>query len=197
VSSFFLKKNRLTKIKKSMMFKGFCNVLRVKGMSEIVIRHAEPSDVEVVHRLFTQPEVFYNTLQVPHPSLTMWQERMNFKTPGHYHLVAIVDDQIAGHLVIAAETRPRRSHVASFGICVDSARNNQGIATALLREMIAMCDNWLRIERIELTVFVDNAPAIAVYQKLGFEIEGTGKQYGLRDGEYVDAYFMARLRPPR
>ncbi len=99
--------------------------------------------------------------------------------------------------MIAAETRPRRSHVASFGLCVDAARHNQGIATALLREMIAMCDNWLRIERIELTVFVDNAPAIALYQKLGFDIEGTGKRYGLRDGDYIDAYFMARLRPSR
>jgi len=127
----------------------------------------------------------------------MWQERMNQKSPGQYHLVAIVEDQVVGHLMIAAETRPRRSHVASFGLCVDAARHNQGIATALLREMIAMCDNWLRIERIELTVFVDNAPAIALYQKLGFDIEGTGKRYGLRDGDYIDAYFMARLRPSR
>ncbi|CAM7972238.1 N-acetyltransferase [Atlantibacter hermannii] len=166
-------------------------------MSGIVIRHAEPGDTEAVHRLFTQPEVYANTLQVPHPSRAMWQERMNQKSPGQYHLVAIVDDQVAGHLMIAAETRPRRSHVASFGLCVDAARHNQGIATALLREMIAMCDNWLRIERIELTVFVDNAPAIALYQKLGFDIEGTGKRYGLRDGDYIDAYFMARLRPSR
>jgi len=127
----------------------------------------------------------------------MWQERMSQKSPGQYHLVAIVEDQVVGHLMIAAETRPRRSHVASFGLCVDAARHNQGIATALLREMIAMCDNWLRIERIELTVFVDNAPAIALYQKLGFDIEGTGKRYGLRDGDYIDAYFMARLRPSR
>ncbi|WP_251849025.1 N-acetyltransferase [Atlantibacter hermannii] len=166
-------------------------------MSGIVIRHAEPGDTEAVHRLFTQPEVYANTLQVPHPSRAMWQERMNQKSPGQYDLVAIVEDQVVGHLMIAAETRPRRSHVASFGLCVDAARHNQGIATALLREMIAMCDNWLRIERIELTVFVDNAPAIALYQKLGFDIEGTGKRYGLRDGDYIDAYFMARLRPSR
>jgi len=166
-------------------------------MSGIVIRHAEPGDTEAVHRLFTQPEVYANTLQVPHPSRAMWQERMNQKSPGQYHLVAIVEDQVVGHLMIAAETRPRRSHVASFGLCVDAARHNQGIATALLREMIAMCDNWLRIERIELTVFVDNAPAIALYKKLGFDIEGTGKRYGLRDGDYIDAYFMARLRPSR
>jgi putative acetyltransferase len=26
-----------------------------------------------------------------------------------------------------------------------------------MRTMIDMCDNWLRVERIELTVFADNA----------------------------------------
>ncbi len=57
-----------------------------------------------------------------------------------------------------------------------------------------LCDNWLRVERIELTVFADNAPAIAVYKKYGFEIEGTGRRYALRNGEYVDAYYMARMK---
>ena len=56
-----------------------------------------------------------------------------------------------------------------------------------------MCDNWLRVDRIELTVFVDNAPAIKVYKKFGFEIEGTGKKYALRNGEYVDAYYICLL----
>ncbi len=61
-------------------------------------------------------------------------------------------------------------------------------------EMIEMCDNWLRVDRIELTVFVDNAPAIKGIKKYGFEIEGTGKKYALRNGEYVDAYYMARVK---
>jgi putative acetyltransferase len=70
----------------------------------------------------------------------------------------------------------------------------RGVGSALMREMIDLCDNWLRVERIELTVFADNAPAIAVYKKYGFEIEGTGKRYALRNGEYVDAYYMARMK---
>ncbi len=45
--------------------------------------------------------------------------------------------------------------------------------------MIDMCDNWLRVERIELTVFVDNEPAVAVYvRSTALEIEATGKKYG-------------------
>lgn len=43
-------------------------------MSEIVIRHAETRDYEAIRQIHAQPEVYYNTLQVPHPSDYMWQE---------------------------------------------------------------------------------------------------------------------------
>ncbi|MGR7963376.1 N-acetyltransferase, partial [Escherichia coli] len=38
-----------------------------KGMSEIVIRHAETRDYEAIRQIHAQPEVYCNTLQVPHP----------------------------------------------------------------------------------------------------------------------------------
>ena len=162
-------------------------------MSDIVIRHAEPKDIDAIRQIHAQPEVYYNTLQVPHPSDHMWQERLADR-PGIKQLVACIDGDVVGHLTIDVQQRPRRSHVADFGICVDSRWKNRGVASALMREMIEMCDNWLRVDRIELTVFVDNAPAIKVYKKYGFEIEGTGKKYALRNGEYVDAYYMARVK---
>ncbi|EFL5776412.1 TPA: N-acetyltransferase [Escherichia coli] len=162
-------------------------------MSEIVIRHAETRDYEAIRQIHAQPEVYCNTLQVPHPSDHMWQERLADR-PGIKQLVACMDGDVVGHLTIDVQQRPRRSHVADFGICVDSRWKNRGVASALMREMIEMCDNWLRVDRIELTVFVDNAPAIKVYKKYGFEIEGTGKKYALRNGEYVDAYYMARVK---
>ena len=162
-------------------------------MSEIVIRHAETKDYETIRQIMAQPEVYHNTLQVPHPSEQMWQERLADK-PGVKQLVACIDGTVVGHLAIAVPQRPRRSHVADFGISVCSKWHNRGVASELMKAMIDMCDNWLRVDRIELTVFVNNEPAIAVYRKFGFEIEGTGKKYALRNGEYVDAYFMARLK---
>ena len=176
-------------------------------MSDIVIRHAEPKDIDAIRQIHAQPEVYHNTLQVPHPSEHMWRERLAAQprgggygegrladTPGVKQLVACIDEQVVGHLSIAVVQRPRRSHVADFGVSVDSRWHNRGVASALMRTMIDMCDNWLRVERIELTVFADNAPAIAVYKKYGFEIEGTGRRYALRNGEYVDAYYMARMK---
>ncbi|CAM7864089.1 N-acetyltransferase [Lelliottia nimipressuralis] len=162
-------------------------------MSEIVIRHAEPKDAEALRQNYMHPEVYHDTLQLPHPSLEMWQERLNPKS-GQKRLVACMDEIIVGDLALQVEASPRRSHVATFGISVAAHAQGRGVGSALMREMINLCDNWMRIERIELTVFADNPPALALYKKFGFEIEGTGKRFALRNGEFVDAYYMARMK---
>ncbi|CAM8680831.1 N-acetyltransferase [Leclercia adecarboxylata] len=162
-------------------------------MSEIVIRHVEAADAEALRLLNTHPGVYHQTLQLPHPSMEMWQERV-MKKSGRRHLVACLDDKVVGHLALDVMENPRRSHVATFGISVSAEVQGRGAGSALMREMINLCDNWLRIERIELTVFADNAPAIALYRKYGFEVEGTGKRFALRDGEFVDALYMARVK---
>ena len=163
-------------------------------MSDIVIRHAELRDLDDLRQINSQAEVYHHTLQIPHPSLEMWEGRMQSPPAGRRHLVACIDGELAGHLALSVEQNPRRSHVATFGISVSTHFRNRGAASALMKAMIDLCDNWLRIERIELTVFVDNEPAIAVYRKFGFEQEGIGKNFALRNGQYVDACYMARHR---
>lgn len=160
-------------------------------MNEVVIRPASPDDAEALRQIYAQPEVYHDVLQLPHPTLEMWQERLA-PTPGRRHLLACIDGQPVGNLTLSVEQNPRRNHVATFGLGVLPAFRNRGIASALIGEMVNLCDNWLRITRIELTVYTDNAAALAVYRKYGFEVEGTGKQFALRNGEYVDAYYMAR-----
>jgi putative acetyltransferase len=102
--------------------------------------------------------------------MEMWQERLTERV-GIKQLVACIDDIVVGHLCIEVAQR-RRSHVADFGICVDARWQNRGVASALLRTMIDMCDNWLRVDRIELTVFVDNEPAVAVYKSMALRSKG-------------------------
>ncbi|MEG8158971.1 N-acetyltransferase, partial [Escherichia coli] len=38
------------------------------------MRHAETRDYEAIRQIHAQPEVYCNTLQVPHPSDITWQE---------------------------------------------------------------------------------------------------------------------------
>jgi putative acetyltransferase len=60
---------------------------------------------------------------------------------------------------------------------------------------IDLADKWLNLTRLELEVYTDNEAAIQLYKRFGFELEGTLRQDAFRDGQYVDSYKMARLRP--
>ena len=71
----------------------------------------------------------------------------------------------------------------------------RGVGSALMAAMTDLADNWLGLHRIELTVYADNAPAVHLYEKFGFALEGTLRDFAYRNGAYVDAYAMARLRP--
>jgi putative acetyltransferase len=52
----------------------------------------------------------------------------------------------------------------------------------------------LNLIRLELEVYTDSEAAVRLYRKFGFSIEGTLLRFAYRDGQYVDAYLMARLR---
>ncbi len=104
---------------------------------------------------------------------------------------------MVGSLSLHLHTRsPRRRHTASIGMAVHDQWQGKGVGTALLEAAIELADQWLQVMRLELTVFADNEPAIRLYQKFGFKIEGTLEKYAFRDGQYVDAYTMARIRQP-
>ena len=82
-----------------------------------------------------------------------------------------------------------------LGISVGKQAQGRGVGSALMAAMCDYADCWAGVLRLELTVYADNAAALALYRKFGFEIEGTHRAYAMRDGRYVDALAMARLHP--
>lgn len=163
-------------------------------MSEITIRALEPSDIEAVHEIFRCPRVVANTLQLPWRSLEYTRERFGRVQADAHVLVAVVDGRVVGNIGLQIEQGARRRDVGSFGMSVHDDFQGRGIGTALMAAMIDLADNWLGLRRIEMEVWADNEAAIRLYRKFGFEVEGTGRQYARRAGQFVDALFMARLK---
>ena len=163
---------------------------------EITVRHAEPEDYEALHRIFSGPKAIAGTLQLPFPSAQTWRKRLAEPPPGLYSLVACAGDEVVGSLGLEALSRPRLRHTGRIGMAVRDDWHGKGVGTALMRAALDLADNWLDLTRAELTVYIDNAAGIALYEKFGFEIEGTHRHFAFRDGDYVDAYSMARLREP-
>jgi L-phenylalanine/L-methionine N-acetyltransferase len=161
----------------------------------IEIRRVEPGDYKAVQLIFAQPKTMRGTLQLPFPSEEMWKERLAKAPADHFGLVASVEGQSVGMLVLEpASPSLRRRHAGTFGMAVHDDWQSKGVGTALLKAAIDIADNWLNLSRLELAVYADNEPGLRLYKRFGFEIEGTHKKYAFRDGEFVDAIAMARVR---
>jgi putative acetyltransferase len=103
---------------------------------------------------------------------------------------------VVGNLGLATFPRSaRRRHVAELFMAVRDDWQGRGVGTALLQAAVDLADRWLNVLRLELDVFVDNTPAIRLYERFGFEIEGRRRAFAFRDGRYVDTFMMGRLRP--
>ncbi len=162
-------------------------------MQPLTIRHLEPADLPQVHALYAEPHAFADTLQPPYQPLAAWEAKLDSTRPGVVHLVALRGGKLVGQLGLEALQSPRRRHVATLGMGVKAAAQRTGVGSALVVAALETCEQWMNISRIELYVYTQNKAAVGLYQKHGFVVEGTCRNYAFRDGVYVDAHVMARV----
>ena len=167
------------------------------GLEPITVRRARPADATDIARVMGDAEVYANLMQLPFPSEERWRARIEeFAAPDRtdLQLVAERDSRVVGSLGLHPAAQIRRRHVAMLGISVDPACHGQGVGRALMQAACDYADSWAQILRIELTVFTDNARAIALYQRFGFRHEGTHRGFAMRHGVFADVHSMARLQ---
>ncbi|MGV8394648.1 GNAT family N-acetyltransferase, partial [Pseudomonas aeruginosa] len=143
--------------------------------------------VEGLTALYNDPAVARQVLQMPYQSVEQRRKRL-------HDSVALHQGDVIGSASLEQHPRIRRSHSGSIGMGVAVAWQGKGVGSRLLGELLDIADNWMNLRRVELTVYTDNAPALALYRKFGFETEGEMRDYAVRDGRFVDVYSMARLR---
>jgi putative acetyltransferase len=164
------------------------------SIAGMIVRAVEPSDWAEIAVLMNLPKVRWGTLRLPFTSKEQWRKKMENRSEDWTAIVAVLDGNIVGSAGIGQQNG-RRRHVGGLGMCVHDDFHRRGIGTKLMAALIDTADNWLDLKRLELTVYVDNTPAIGLYKKFGFEVEGTRRADTFRDGKYVDSFEMARLRP--
>ncbi|MFD1332335.1 GNAT family N-acetyltransferase [Methylopila musalis] len=161
----------------------------------VTIRAMRGEDATDVFEIVSQRSFRDGTLALPYESFEAIRAWLEPKSPRDLHFAAECEGRVVG----ASALRPfygRRAHAAEFWIGVHDDAMGQGVGSRLMAAMLDTADNWLNVTRVEMTVFVDNAGAIALYRKFGFKIEGTHVRASFRDGAFVDAHCMARLRDP-
>lgn len=107
-------------------------------------------------------------------------------------LVAENNGQLIGYIGVYGGRYKRNKHSVYIVIGILQNFTWQGIGTSLFLEL----EKWAhqkKVRRLELTVMVHNEAAIALYKKMGFEIEGTKRHSLFINGSYVDEYYMSKL----
>jgi putative acetyltransferase len=159
----------------------------------LVIRAREPGDWQEIAALRQLPRVRWGTLALPFVSGDATRKFLENPPDGRTGIVALLGGRLVGSADVTRD-KGRRSHVGHIGICVHDDFHGRGVGSRLLAALIDTADNWLNLQRLELAVYVDNAPAIRLYKRFGFAVEGTRRAVAFRDGAFVDDYVMARLR---
>ncbi|MFC4559797.1 GNAT family N-acetyltransferase [Virgibacillus kekensis] len=102
------------------------------------------------------------------------------------------NQRLAGYLMAIGGNANRNKHAAYLVIGVLEEYRGQGVGTALFQKL----EQWAQtknIHRLELTTVAQNNGGVALYQKMGFEIEGTKRDSLMINGEYLDEYYMSKL----
>jgi RimJ/RimL family protein N-acetyltransferase len=103
-----------------------------------------------------------------------------------------MDSELVGYLMAKGGFAKRNRHSVYLVIGILEECRGQGIGSKLFGEL----EPWARkqnIHRLELTVIATNQHALALYKKMGFEIEGTKRNSLKINDEFVDEYYMSKL----
>jgi ribosomal protein S18 acetylase RimI-like enzyme len=131
------------------------------------------------------------------PSLTRTRRAvLDSLAEGAVHVVALHEQEVVGWCDLRPKTASTLQHSAVLGMGVVSGHRRRGLGARMLAMALEMAGEH-GIQRAELIVRSDNAAAIALYRRFGFEVEGTLRRYMRIDGVNYDALLMARLDPPR
>ncbi len=144
------------------------------------------------------------------PDVTRYMFRGNFpqSVEAQLEFYEYVSTEQTSDLVLAIVARDTDTHVgtvglhridwanrsAEFGIVIGERDHwGQGIGSEATRLITAHGFDRLNLNRIWLGVFADHAAAVALYERIGFRVEGRLRGAILRDGRQHDQLIMGLL----
>ena len=160
----------------------------------MLIRPVRVDDARALHEIQLQPEVLPYILPLPSLRLQDLEDRLRHLGPEMHFFVAERDERVVGYAGLMRHSG-RQGHAGHLFLAVHAACHGQGIGTALLQKLLDLADNWLMLERVELSVLATNPGAERLYARLGFAVEGRKRGSVASRGAWVDEILMARLRP--
>lgn len=160
-----------------------------------LLRPARPADAEPLARLYAAVRAEGRWLVTPPSAVNPPSEAFFIAELIHADeaavLVAEAGGEVVGNALVMSDRDVSSRHVGILSLTVADGWRDVGLGTAL----VAAAQDWVRergLARLALSVFPDNARAIAVYTRAGFVREGLRRrQFRQADGTYRDELLMA------
>jgi L-amino acid N-acyltransferase YncA len=117
----------------------------------------------------------------------------NIRNKRFPQVVAVAEGKVIGWCdVITVSDRPVHAHAGFITIGIVEEHRGKGIGKGLIKAAIDGA-KARGLTRLELIVREENTSAVALYKKMGFEIEGLKRNANYVDGVYENAYVMGLL----
>lgn len=123
----------------------------------------------------------------------VWRARLisAYGRAGNLTFFAEIEGGLVGMAGAGWSTKVKTRHVAEvYSVYVSPEWRGRGFASGLMRRLLEELRSLEQIEKLSLGVTSDNAAAIQLYEKLGFEIVGTARRELQVEGRYFDLHSM-------
>ncbi|MEC5384484.1 GNAT family N-acetyltransferase [Uliginosibacterium sp. H3] len=167
----------------------------------VLIRAASLDDAKLYESFMT--DIFAENLDTLCPraqSPTLEQVRSWMAThTGESSIIFVAESRgdLVGTINLTRFGRPHVNHAIGLGLNVRHGQRNKGIGKALLQAALSWFDTVSVLERIELEVISNNAPAIHLYEAFGFEREGVKRKAVKKGALYFDLHIMSIQKASR
>jgi RimJ/RimL family protein N-acetyltransferase len=151
----------------------------------VYLRGVIEADREAFHAWRNDPELKRQT--GPGPFLPIARNAAMTDDPNTVQFAVCRRDTAALIGWIALSSISWSNRCAALGVYIgDPSARGSGLGSAAIDELLRYGFDELNLQRIELEVVGYNTPAIAVYERLGFVLEGRKREFAERDGERYD-----------
>jgi len=175
-------------------------IFHTKTSQEVIIRHATTDDYEKFCEFFEKlaTETIFTNQYIGRPRRPKEAFEKQLNSDSLYRLIVCnTSGDIIGmcSIVIERPEHPWLNRSCDFGIMLLKEYTGQGIGKYLIQKM----EQWAKekkMHRIGAQVRTKNIPAINLYLKLGYEIEGFARDAAYINGEWHSQYYISKILEP-